>query len=113
MLEIKVTEIGGQQEIFTSEAWRRLFDMNERIYTKLCHEFYSTYGFEEVLADDELRTKKVIKFRLCGIGHTLNFLKFTHRLGLYHADEVSDEGFEIYFQGGLRSDENFNARDYW
>nr|GEW67808.1 hypothetical protein [Tanacetum cinerariifolium] len=58
MLEIKVYEIGGKQEIFTSKAYRRL-------------------------------------------------------LGLYQADEVNDEGFEVYFQGGLRSNENFNARDYW
>ncbi|GKF73557.1 hypothetical protein Tco_0219889 [Tanacetum coccineum] len=67
----------------------------------------------KVCADDELRTKKVIKFRLCGSGHTLTLLEFARRLGLYHADEVNDEGFEVYFQGGLRSDENFNARDYW
>nr|GEY75193.1 hypothetical protein [Tanacetum cinerariifolium] len=58
MLEIKVYEIGGKQEIFTSKAYRRL-------------------------------------------------------LGLYHADEVNDEGFKVYFQGGLRSNENFNARDFW
>ncbi|GJX58832.1 hypothetical protein Tco_0290222 [Tanacetum coccineum] len=37
----------------------------------------------------------------------------TRRLGLYHADELEEEGFDTYFQGGLRSDENFNAREYW
>ncbi|GKD41519.1 hypothetical protein Tco_1261726, partial [Tanacetum coccineum] len=60
MLEIKVYEIGGQQEIFTSKVWRRLFDINEKKYTKLCHEFHCTSAFDEVCADDELRTKKVI-----------------------------------------------------
>ncbi|GKB37556.1 hypothetical protein Tco_0882498 [Tanacetum coccineum] len=113
MLEIKVCEIGGQHEIFTSEAWRRLFDINERIYTELCHEFYSTYTFDEVCADDELRTKKVIKFRLCGNGHTLTLLEFTRRLGLYHADEVNDEGFEfitkINKRMGLLTDEVLNS----
>ncbi|GJZ72556.1 hypothetical protein Tco_0636702 [Tanacetum coccineum] len=113
ILEIKVYEIGGQQEIFTFEAWRRLFDINERIYTELCHEFYSTYTFDEVLADYELRTKKAIKFRLGGSDHTLTLLEFARRLGLYHANEVNDERFEVYFQEGLRSDENFNAKDYW
>ncbi|GJV18972.1 hypothetical protein Tco_1367992 [Tanacetum coccineum] len=34
------------------------------------------------------------------------------RLGLYHAEELNEEGFDAYFQGGLRSDENFNAREY-
>ncbi|GJZ23728.1 hypothetical protein Tco_0561187, partial [Tanacetum coccineum] len=31
---------------------------------ELCHEFYSTYEFDEVCTDDELKTKKIIKFRL-------------------------------------------------
>ncbi|GKA89284.1 hypothetical protein Tco_0811096 [Tanacetum coccineum] len=25
----------------------------------------------------------------------------------------NEEGFEVYFQGGLRSDEYFNAQEYW
>ncbi|GJZ70967.1 hypothetical protein Tco_0634818 [Tanacetum coccineum] len=113
MLQIKVYEIGEQHEIFTSEAWKRLFDINKRIYPELCHEFCSTYAFDEVCVDDELRTKKEIKFRFGDSGHTLTLLEFARRLGLYHDDEVNDEGFEVYFQGGLRSGENFNARDYW
>ncbi|GJX33624.1 retrotransposon ORF1 [Tanacetum coccineum] len=39
--------------------------------------------------------------------------EFDERLGLYHADELEKEGFDTYFQGGLRSDENFNAREYY
>nr|GEU58432.1 hypothetical protein [Tanacetum cinerariifolium] len=84
MLEIKVYEAGSQEEISSFEAWRRAFDINELIYTELCHEFYSTYEFDELCANDELRTKK-----------------------------VNEEGFNVYFQGGLRGDENFNAMDYW
>ncbi|GJX38337.1 hypothetical protein Tco_0251640 [Tanacetum coccineum] len=34
------------------------------------------------------------------------------RLGLYHANELDEEGFDVYFQGGLRSDEHFNAQDF-
>ncbi|GJT75126.1 hypothetical protein Tco_1041851 [Tanacetum coccineum] len=34
-------------------------------------------------------------------------------LGLYHADELEEDGFDVYFQGGLRSDEHFNAQEYW
>ncbi|GKC72798.1 hypothetical protein Tco_1118681 [Tanacetum coccineum] len=85
MLKIKVYEAGSQEEIFSSEAWRRAFDINKRIYTELCHEFYSTFEFDE----------------------------FARRLGLYHSSEVNEEGFDVYFQGGLHSDDNFNARDYW
>ncbi|GKD11878.1 hypothetical protein Tco_1196285, partial [Tanacetum coccineum] len=34
-------------------------------------------------------------------------------LGLYHADELEEEGFNVYFEGGLRNDDNFNAQYYW
>ncbi|GKD95808.1 hypothetical protein Tco_1379705, partial [Tanacetum coccineum] len=80
---------------------------------ELCHEFYSTYEFDKVCADDELQTKKIIKFRLGGCAHSLTFLEFSQRLGLYEAVELDKEGFNVYFEGGLRSDEQFNAQDYW
>ncbi|GJY82954.1 hypothetical protein Tco_0496330 [Tanacetum coccineum] len=28
-------------------------------------------------------------------------------------DELDEEGFNVYFEGGLRSDEHFNAQEYW
>nr|GFA87082.1 hypothetical protein [Tanacetum cinerariifolium] len=112
MLEIKVYEAGSQEEIFSSEAWRRAFDINKPIYTELYHEFYSTYEFDEVCVHDELRTNKVIKFRLCGCAHSLTLLELIRRLGLYHSDEVNEEESNVYFQGGLRTDDNFNVKDY-
>nr|GEY88209.1 hypothetical protein [Tanacetum cinerariifolium] len=33
--------------------------------------------------------------------------------GLYHAEELNEDGFSVYFQGGLRSDDHFNAHEYW
>ncbi|GKB07317.1 hypothetical protein Tco_0835601 [Tanacetum coccineum] len=39
--------------------------------------------FDEVCADDELQTKKIIKFRLGGRGYNLTLLEFARRLGLY------------------------------
>ncbi|GJX22451.1 hypothetical protein Tco_0226896 [Tanacetum coccineum] len=38
---------------------------------------------------------------------------FAKRLGLYNSEEIKDEGFDVYFQGGLCSDEHFNAQEYW
>ncbi|GJS61172.1 hypothetical protein Tco_0655956 [Tanacetum coccineum] len=108
-----------------SKPWRRYcfhkFTINSyygKVATKmksleLYHEFYSTNEFDEICADDELQTKKIIKFRLGGRAHNLTLLEFTRRLGLYHADELDEEGFNVYFQGGLRSDEHFNAQEYW
>ncbi|GJW24868.1 hypothetical protein Tco_0038679 [Tanacetum coccineum] len=110
---IWLCEAGLDEEIFTSVTWIRAFNINELIYAELCHEFYSTYEFDEVFADDELQTKKIIKFRLDGRAHSLTLLEFAQRLGLYQAVELEDEGFNVYFEGGLRSDEHFNAQDYW
>ncbi|GJR35882.1 hypothetical protein Tco_1211566 [Tanacetum coccineum] len=84
MLRIRVREAESDEEIFTSVAWIRAFNINEPIYAELCHEFYSTYEFDEVCADDELQSKKIIKFRLGGRAHR-----------------------------GLCNDDNFNAQDYW
>nr|GEY35998.1 hypothetical protein [Tanacetum cinerariifolium] len=91
MLRIKLRKAESNEEIFTSVAWIRAFNIKELIYAKLCYEFYSNYEFDEVCADDELQTKKIIKFRLGGRSHNLTLLVFTHRLGLYHADELEED----------------------
>nr|GEU59896.1 hypothetical protein [Tanacetum cinerariifolium] len=67
MLTIRLREAGSDEEIFTSVAWIRAFNINEPIYVELCHEFYSTYEFVKVCTDDDLQTKKIIKFRLGGL----------------------------------------------
>nr|GEV96677.1 hypothetical protein [Tanacetum cinerariifolium] len=102
MLRIKFRAAESNEEIFTSVAWIRAFNINEPIYSELFCEFYSTYEFNEVCADDELKTKKIIKFRLCGRAHSLTLLEFARRLGLYHADELDEDGFNVYFDGVLR-----------
>ncbi|GKF11399.1 hypothetical protein Tco_0049325, partial [Tanacetum coccineum] len=113
MLRIRLREARSNEEIFTSVVWIRAFNINEPIYAELCHEFYSTYEFDEVCANDEFQTKKIIKFRLGGRAHSLTLLEFARRLGLYHAEELNEEGFDVYFQLGLSSDEHFNAQEYW
>ncbi|GJR17410.1 hypothetical protein Tco_0965937 [Tanacetum coccineum] len=69
--------------------------------------------FDEVYADDDLQTKKIIKFRLGGRAHSLTLLEFARRLGLYQVVELEKDSFNVYFEGGLRNDDNFNAHDYW
>ncbi|GJR37908.1 ribonuclease H-like domain-containing protein [Tanacetum coccineum] len=113
MLRIKLREAKSNEEIFTFVAWIRAFNIKEPICVELCYEFYSTYEFDEVCADDELQSKKIIKFRLGGRAHNLALLEFACRLGLYYADELEGDGFDVYFQGDLHSDENFNAQEYW
>nr|GFA64968.1 hypothetical protein [Tanacetum cinerariifolium] len=47
MLRIRLHEAGSNEEIFTSVAWIKAFNINEPIYPELFHEFYSTYEFYE------------------------------------------------------------------
>ncbi|GKA19024.1 hypothetical protein Tco_0698939 [Tanacetum coccineum] len=99
MLRIRFREARSNEEIFTSVAWIKAFNINEPIYVELCHEFYSTYEFDEICADDELQSKKIIKFRLGGHAHSLTLLEFARMLGLYQAVELEEEGFIVYFEG--------------
>ncbi|GKA14349.1 hypothetical protein Tco_0693995 [Tanacetum coccineum] len=69
--------------------------------------------FEEEGTDEELTSKKLIKFRLRGRAHSLTILEFARHLGFYTNDEIQDEGFETYFHGGLRNDDHFNTNEYW
>ncbi|GJX96934.1 hypothetical protein Tco_0352732 [Tanacetum coccineum] len=64
--------------------------------------------FDEAVADDELMTKKAIKFRLCGKAYAMSILDFSKRLGLYIGDEIQEYRFETYFIGGLRNDDDFS-----
>ncbi|GJS04997.1 reverse transcriptase domain-containing protein [Tanacetum coccineum] len=127
MLRIRVREAESNEEIFTLVAWIRAFNINEPIYAELCHEFYSTYEFDQVCADDELQTKKIIKFRLGGCAHSLTLLEFALRLGLYQAVELEEDGLvftlkeesyfyyqETNFEGDLLNDHLwFVSKDDW
>nr|GEV06728.1 auxilin-like protein [Tanacetum cinerariifolium] len=79
--------------------------VNMKPWKKLCsHTFITNFCIGELVTellsliiDEDLMSKKVIKFRLGGRGHTLTILEFARHLGLYTSDEIQDEGFETYF----------------
>ncbi|GJX89454.1 hypothetical protein Tco_0341468 [Tanacetum coccineum] len=70
---------------------------------------------QEAESEEEIFTllKKITRFRLGGRAHILTLLEFARRLGLYQAVELEEDGFNVYVEGSLRSDDNFNATDYW
>nr|GFA16983.1 hypothetical protein [Tanacetum cinerariifolium] len=89
MLTIKLFMAGINEEIFTSESWTNSFNIDEAIYSELRHEFYSTYEFDEVCAADELTTKKIIKFRLCGHAFSWTLLCWSLQRALaWHLEEI-------------------------
>nr|GEV95141.1 retrovirus-related Pol polyprotein from transposon TNT 1-94 [Tanacetum cinerariifolium] len=89
MLEVRVNEMRSVELLFTFEAWKRAFDISEPIYTELCHDFYATFEFDEAVVDDELMTKKTIKFRLCGKAYAMSILDFSKRLVRFGNDQFA------------------------
>nr|GEY96497.1 hypothetical protein [Tanacetum cinerariifolium] len=70
MLRIKFRAAESNEEIFTSVAWIRAFNINKPIYSELFTSFIQL----------------------------MNLMK----LGLYHADELDEDRFNVYFEGVLR-----------
>nr|GFA53049.1 hypothetical protein [Tanacetum cinerariifolium] len=54
----------------------------------------------------------MLRIRLREVGSDEEIFNF-FALGLYHEYELDEEGFNVYFERGLRSDEHFNAQEYW
>jgi hypothetical protein len=59
---------------------------------------------DEDVSQEDICTKKLIKFRLGGRAHTMSLFEFARYLGLYMSEELNEEGFEIYFQKGWRDE---------
>ena len=59
MLEIRLIEAGGDEDLFVSEAWKRAFNAQEVIYKELCQEFFATYQMDEDASQEEICTKKI------------------------------------------------------
>ena len=113
MIEIKLIEAGGDEELFVYEACKRAFNCQEVIYKELCQEFFSTYQMDENFSQEEICAKKIIKYRLGGRAHSVSLVEFARYLGLYRFEVLNEEGFEIYFQSGLRDEGDFKAEEYW
>nr|GEZ03169.1 hypothetical protein [Tanacetum cinerariifolium] len=64
----RLHEVGSDEEIFTSVAWIRAFNINEPIYVELCHKFYSnnefdqrTTGYDKIQKNDLWLLKDVVR----------------------------------------------------
>ncbi|GKB47792.1 putative reverse transcriptase, RNA-dependent DNA polymerase [Tanacetum coccineum] len=89
----------SEEEIFTSVAWIRAFNINEPIYAELCHEFYSTYEFDEYGPIRIFHQEKIIKFRL-GDVLTLTCWSFARQIGNKdQADELERMVSLFTFEG--------------
>ena len=112
MMNIRTNKNGGTP--FVSQAWWNAFSINEPISKELCLEFFATFEFNnEPLGAFEQLTQEIIKFRLGGMMHSMTLSSFAVYLGLYYDEETYEKGFDQYFLEGLKSDEGFDADEYW
>ncbi|GKC18174.1 hypothetical protein Tco_1014956 [Tanacetum coccineum] len=143
MLRIRLREAELDEEIFTSVAWIRAFNINEPIYAELCLEICMIgwvgwrYAKREptthlgilsrsmtsissayppssttrsvIIPDDDEYCRDT---RVGCVEGKVGVRGAGARLGLYLAVELEEDGFNVYFEGGLRSDDNFNATNY-
>ncbi|GKB43322.1 hypothetical protein Tco_0888264 [Tanacetum coccineum] len=87
--------------VFTSQAWRRLFDTRGPLVWDLILEFLSTLRFGEVLLDlDALDT---IQFQLGGARRRLSCRQFIMALGLHTREEMESPGFARRFSAKRKS----------
>ncbi|GKF49233.1 hypothetical protein Tco_0142484 [Tanacetum coccineum] len=49
------------------------------------------------------KANKIIKFRLGGRAHNFTLLEFARRLGLYHADELEEDKFDVSHASNIKS----------
>ncbi|GKE86231.1 hypothetical protein Tco_1559973, partial [Tanacetum coccineum] len=81
----------GRAVVFTSRAWRRLFDTRGPLVWELILEFLSTLRFGEVLLD--LDASDTIQFQLGGARRRISWRQFIVALGLHTGDEMESPGF--------------------
>ncbi|GJU92814.1 hypothetical protein Tco_1317570 [Tanacetum coccineum] len=104
------TDLG--QSVFTSRAWRRLFDIRDLLVHELILEFFSTFRFGEAVLN--LDTARALQFQLGRVRRRMSWRKFILALGLHSAEEMQTTGFGLYWAKSTRRISNkgdMNA--YW
>ncbi|GJX53958.1 hypothetical protein Tco_0282327 [Tanacetum coccineum] len=78
------------QSMFTSRAWRRLFDIRGPLVHELILEFFNTFKFGEAVLD--LDTPGALQFQLGGVRRRMSWREFILALGLHSAEEMQTAG---------------------
>ncbi|GJX47498.1 hypothetical protein Tco_0272688, partial [Tanacetum coccineum] len=98
--------------LFTSRAWRRLFDIKGLLVHELILEFFSTFRFGQAILDLDMPGS--LQFQLGGARRRMSWREFILALGLYTAEEMQTVGFGAYWADSARQILNKgDLRDYW
>ncbi|GJW46572.1 hypothetical protein Tco_0078218 [Tanacetum coccineum] len=100
------------QELFTSHAWRRLFEIRAPLVREFILEFLSTC----MMSDTEIGLDVADKlcFQLGGARCMMTWRQFILVLGLHTEEDMAEARFGAYWQGSERVvPDKGGLRDYW
>ncbi|GJW89661.1 hypothetical protein Tco_0167214 [Tanacetum coccineum] len=81
--------------VFTSRAWRRLFDIRGPLVHELILEFFSTFRFGQAMLD--LDTPRTLPFQLGRAKRRMSWREFILALGLHTVVEMQTAGFALSY----------------
>ncbi|GJR02576.1 hypothetical protein Tco_0525560 [Tanacetum coccineum] len=88
------------QSVFTSRAWRRLFDIRGLLVHELILEFFDMFRFGEAVLD--LNTAGALQFQMGGVRRRMSWKEFILAMGLLSAEEMQTAGFGLYWAESTR-----------
>ncbi|GKE22192.1 hypothetical protein Tco_1433704 [Tanacetum coccineum] len=99
-------------ELFTSHAWRRLFEIRAPLVREFFLEFLSTCRMSDT--EMGLDVDDTLCFQLGGVRRRMTWRQFILALGLHSEEEMAEVGFGAYWQGSERViPDKGDIRDYW
>ncbi|GJY42826.1 hypothetical protein Tco_0431039 [Tanacetum coccineum] len=98
-LRMMYTRVEGQV-LFTSDAWKRLFEIRGPLVHEFMLEFFSTCMIYDTKMG--LDVHDTLCFQLGGARRSMILRQFILALGLYTTEEMAGDGFEAYWVGSLR-----------
>nr|GEW26438.1 hypothetical protein [Tanacetum cinerariifolium] len=100
------------QSVFTSRAWRRLFDIRGPLVHELILEFFNMFRFGEALLD--LDMVGALQFQLGRVRRRMSWREFILALGLHSAEEMQTAGFGLYWvERARRITDKGDMSAYW
>ncbi|GJV04304.1 hypothetical protein Tco_1337873 [Tanacetum coccineum] len=82
------------QVVFTSHAWRRLFEVRGPLVRGLMLEFFSTCGFANTVL--ELEDASTFSFQLGGARRQMSWRQFILSMGFHTVEEIAADDFRVY-----------------
>ncbi|GJU13973.1 hypothetical protein Tco_1136369 [Tanacetum coccineum] len=80
--------------VFTSHAWKRMFEVCSSLIRELMLEFFNTCRFTDI--ELRLEVAATFCFQLGGVRRQMSWREFILALGLHTAEEMANKGFGAY-----------------